>query len=196
MICRNHVEVSEGVRRCARCMAPFCGDCLVEINDRPYCATCKQEQLLDVRSGVDRTRLDLASPWRRLGALIIDQILISIPGWIAVWVFFIAPLLANQQPSPFFNLISLPMALLGFLYEALMLQAKNGQTLGRMALGVRVVRIDGTPLTSGQVWGRSALKSLLSTCCIIIFECLPAFFTEERTAIHDMVANTRVVRAY
>jgi uncharacterized RDD family membrane protein YckC len=196
MICRNHVEVSEGVRRCARCMAPFCGDCLVEINGRPYCATCKQEQLLDVRSGVDRTRLDLASPWRRLGALIIDQIIISIPAFAAIGVFFIAPIIEGREPSPLWNLVGLPVALLGFFYEALMLRAKNGQTLGRMALGVRVVQVDGSPLTSGQVWGRSALKSLLSTCCIIVVECLPAWFTEERTAIHDMVANTRVIRAY
>jgi len=60
MICRNHVDVSAGVRRCSRCGVTFCSDCLVDIQGKPYCATCKGEQLLDVRSGVDRTNLEFA----------------------------------------------------------------------------------------------------------------------------------------
>jgi len=196
MICRNHVEVSEGVRRCARCMGPFCGDCLVEINGRPFCAVCKQEQLLDVRSGVDRARLDLASGWRRLGAYILDGLIIGIPVWIVVAFFVFGPAIQGKEPNVLWNFMGLPIALLSFLYEALMLQAKDGQTLGKMAVGVRVVRLDGSPITAGQAWGRCALKAILSTCCIILVDCIPAFFTEERTAIHDMVANTRVVRTY
>ena len=68
MICRNHVDVSEGIRRCGRCGATFCRDCLVDIGGVPYCATCKTEQLLDARSGVQRTALDIAqagTPARR-----------------------------------------------------------------------------------------------------------------------------------
>ena len=72
MICRNHVDVSEGIRRCARCGAPFCSNCLVDISGKPYCATCKTEQILDVRSGVERGVLDLASIGRRFGASFVD----------------------------------------------------------------------------------------------------------------------------
>ena len=61
MYCRNHVDVSEGVRPCARCQTAFCGDCLVTINGRDYCAVCKTEQVMDVRSGTVAGVLPLAS---------------------------------------------------------------------------------------------------------------------------------------
>ena len=79
MICRNHVDVSEGVRRCTRCGSSFCSDCLVDIGGKPYCATCKTEELLDVRSGIERGTLDLASIGRRFGASFIDGLLMWIP---------------------------------------------------------------------------------------------------------------------
>src|ERR1700730_2587919 len=79
MICRNHVDVSEGVRRCTRCGATFCRDCLVDISGHPYCATCKTEQLLDVRSGVQPGVLDYASIGRRFGAAFLDGLLMWIP---------------------------------------------------------------------------------------------------------------------
>src|SRR5690349_7266369 len=119
MICRNHVEVSEGVRRCARCMSPFCGDCLVEISGRPYCATCKQEQLLDVRSGIDRwdgSRPELASNWKRFGAWWLDNLLLGIPTWIIVFAMLPA-LMKGGQPSPFINMISFPLSFLSLFYE-------------------------------------------------------------------------------
>ena len=64
MICRNHLDVEEGVRRCARCEQAFCGDCLVDIQGRPFCADCKAERLLDVRSGVDPTRMQYSGQTR------------------------------------------------------------------------------------------------------------------------------------
>lgn len=190
MLCRNHVEVTEHVRRCARCAVPFCPDCLVNIGGRPYCADCKTEQLLDVRSGVDRTRLDFASPWKRFGALFIDWVLMAVPMYILMALFVFLPTSRGEEPNAFMNLIGLPFALLAFLYEGAMLQARS-QTLGKMALKVRVVRADGSPITSGQAWGRTFIKTIFG--CIWIFDYIPAFFTQERTTLHDMVAGTRVV---
>ena len=194
MICRNHVEVSEGVRRCARCMEPFCGDCLVEINGRPYCATCKQEQLLDVRSGVDRTRLDLASNWSRFGALLIDGLITGIPLYTIVAIFVWIPTFQGQEPAFGWNFVGFPFTFISFLYEALMLRAKDGQTLGKMALKIRVVQMDGSSITEGQAWGRSSMRMVLGFCCAPV-DYIPAFFTDEKTTLHDMASNTRVVNA-
>jgi hypothetical protein len=134
MLCRNHVDVAEGVRRCARCGAPFCSDCLVEISGRPYCATCKSEQLLDVRSGVDRSQLQLSSIGRRFGAVFLDSLLVVIPMYAILAFVVILPATRGQQPSPIMNFIGLPFALFSLVYEGLMLQFKDGQTLGKMAL--------------------------------------------------------------
>lgn len=194
MICRNHVEVSEGVRRCARCMNPYCGDCLVELAGRPYCAVCKEEQLLDVRSGVDRARLALASNWRRFGAIFLDGLLTMIPMYAIMGVVMYNASVNETEPSPFLNLLGVPFAFAGFIYEGLMLQLKRGQTLGKMALKVRVVRPDGSPITPGQAWGRAAMKMIFG--CIWFVDYAVAFFTEEKTTLHDLVATTRVVDAY
>ena len=190
MLCRTHVDVAEGVRRCARCGTPYCPDCLVEIAGRPYCATCKNEQLLDLQSGVQHGQLALASRWNRFGALIVDGLLIAIPMWAIMFLMiFMVP--ADGEPPLWMQLIGVPFSILSIIYEALMLQYKNGQTLGKMALKVRVVRPDGSPISGGQAWGRVAIRTILG--CGIDY--IPALFTQEKTAIHDMVAGTRVVRA-
>ena len=80
MICRNHVDVSEGVQPCARCGSAFCTDCVVMIHGQPYCATCKTEKLLDVQSGTDRGQLALATIGRRFAAMWIDRMIFTIAG--------------------------------------------------------------------------------------------------------------------
>jgi|SRR5690349_10457273 len=40
MDCKNHPGVA-AVNRCAGCAEPFCGNCLVEVGGKPYCAACK-----------------------------------------------------------------------------------------------------------------------------------------------------------
>jgi uncharacterized RDD family membrane protein YckC len=192
MICRNHVETTEGIRRCARCAIPYCPDCLVEIGGRPYCAECKQQQLLDFRSGVDASQLPLATIWQRVGAYLIDYVLLTAVNWaIMLPAMFAAGMMSNSNatPSPWFFLVYIPTILIPILYEALMVQKKNGQTLGKMALKIRVVRVDGSPVSPGQAWGRMAIKFLGCGCLTFI----PAFFTPERLSLHDMAASTRVV---
>ncbi len=194
MLCRNHIDVDAGVRRCARCGMPFCPDCLVEISGRPYCLMCKSEQLLDVRSGVDRLQVQYATILRRFGAYFLDQILMAIPMWALMAFFVFLPASRGEQPNPLFNIVLFPFSFLALFYEGLMLQYKNGQTLGKMVTKVRVVRPDGSPISPGQAWGRSVMRVVLG--CLVIGDIIPAFFTLEKTTLHDMIAGTRVVDAY
>jgi uncharacterized RDD family membrane protein YckC len=78
-------------------------------------------------------------------------------------------------------------------YETLMLQTKE-QTVGKMALKLKIVRPDGTRITAGQAWGRTVMRVVLS--CMVIVDYIPFFFTDEKTTLHDMVAGTRVVESY
>lgn len=192
MLCRNHIDVAERVRRCARCGAPFCPDCLVEISGRPYCATCKAEQLLDFRSGVDRSTIQLASIGKRFGGKFIDLLIIAIPFYTLVGILAFTPAIRGLNFQLWSNFLGIPFAFLYLTYEGLMLQFKNGQTIGKMAMKLRVVRPDGSPISVGQAWGRSAMESLLFSCCFLI-DYIPAFVTPDKTTLHDIVASTRVV---
>ena len=196
MICRNHVDVSEGVRLCARCRQPFCADCVVTIQGQPFCAVCKTEKLLDVQSGSDATVLRLASIGRRFAAQWVDSIVFSVPAIVlVVAMVLIESANKGNEAAAFVGLGFLVIIVLYFVsyiaYEALML-AWRGQTLGKMLLHIRVVRPDGSPISSGQAWGRAAVRGVLVHMLALV-NYLPAFFTNDKTCVHDMAAKTRVV---
>lgn len=197
MICSNHVDVSEDVRACTRCRRAFCPDCLVSIQGQPFCATCKSEKLLDIQSGSDASTLRFATLSRRLAAQWLDGFILGIPaiGIMGVVAFF--AFRDQSEPDAMFGVAFLLLAA-GFLfasiaYEALMLAAR-GQTLGKMLLRIRVVRPDGSPISTGQAWGRALTRGIMVHMLALV-NYLPAFFTAEKTCVHDMTAKTRVVSA-
>lgn len=193
MICRNHVDVEEGVRLCTRCRVPFCNDCLVAIHGQPFCATCKTEKLLDLQSGTDNTVLPLANLGRRFAAIIIDRMLL---GFAIIAMFVLLIILSPLKGDPDMVGVGVFVVIFGLfgamiLYEALMLSFR-GQTLGKMAMKIKVVRPDGTAIGTGQAWGRALLRGIMISF-LFLLNYIPAFVTKERTCLHDLVANTRVV---
>jgi uncharacterized RDD family membrane protein YckC len=197
MICRNHIDVEEGVRPCARCREPFCPDCLVTLQGQPFCATCKTEQLLDVESGVDRLRLAYGGFWQRFGAQVLDGLIFGIPAYaifVAVMLYAVQLMQKNPSDPPLAILLAyIPFYVFPILYEALMLSWKNGQTVGKIALRLRVVRPDGSPISTGQAWARAAMRLILG--CLVVVDYIPYFFTDEKSTLHDLVAGTRVVES-
>jgi uncharacterized RDD family membrane protein YckC len=211
MSCLAHPLNGDAVP-CARCGAPYCDDCLVVLRDERLCATCKDDVLRDVISGMAVERKPLARLPQRLAAYFIDR---------AIFYAFIAGLISLDGPlrktgvipGRIVNIQLVFVAVLyaGFgVYEGWLLSAR-GQTLGKMAARVRVVRTDGTPITRKQAWGRAFIRSLFlsvwyavtlihwSDAVIWIFfltllDPLLALVTPQRTALHDLAARTRVYR--
>jgi uncharacterized RDD family membrane protein YckC len=66
-------------------------------------------------------------------------------------------------------------------------------TPGKMAVGLKLVRSDGSPLSVGRIIGRyfSELLSGLILCIGYIM----AGFDEEKRALHDRICDTRVIKA-
>jgi uncharacterized RDD family membrane protein YckC len=215
MACPNHPDVDEGLVRCLRCQEAFCADCLVVLSGDPFCARCKDERVRDVLSGTTE-RFELAPIGPRLAAFVLDGFL----KLITVYAIMIPVVLlmfggmasvgalgeGGKQPTDTqamamgFGIMGLYFAFafavplgVDLLYEALMLR-RWGQTLGKMALGLKVVSADGGELSRGQVWGRTAVKAGLGSVCLLVDD-VCAFFTQEQMAIHDLAARTRVVRA-
>jgi uncharacterized RDD family membrane protein YckC len=67
-----------------------------------------------------------------------------------------------------------------------------GQTLGKMALQIKVVSMDGGPLTFGQAAGRYFATFLSAIILCIGF--IMAGIRSDKRALHDLLAGTRVVR--
>jgi uncharacterized RDD family membrane protein YckC len=206
MPCPNHPAVETGLERCTRCRGVFCPDCIVVLRDAPYCAACKVELVRDLRSGVEADALPLGSIGRRFGALWLDGFLTGMASYAVIFPLMLLLVAlggaagaeeleggaASATVPILVNLIMYPILLgIPFVYESWMLQAKS-QTLGKMALGLRVVTPDGGDITTGQAWGRTAAKIVLASCAGLTY--LPALMTRERTTLHDLLAGTRVVR--
>jgi len=64
---------------------------------------------------------------------------------------------------------------------------RRGQTLGKMALGVRVVTPQGGPISRRQAWTRAVAKILLGTCLGIDY--LAALVTTSAPCLHDLIAR-------
>lgn len=70
----------------------------------------------------------------------------------------------------------------------------NGQTPGKVLLDIRVVKVDGSPLTDSDALTRY-LGYLLNTALLGI-GWLWAFFDQNHQGLHDKLANTYVVKAH
>jgi uncharacterized RDD family membrane protein YckC len=165
---------------------------VVEIVGRLYCATCKVEQVRDLQSGVDGMSLELAALDRRLVALVLDFAILSVPfGFGIVLAVQAFPSLRTTTGVLPQVLTFLFLAWLLIGYEGALL-AWRGQTLGKQALGLKVVGANGGELRAGQAWLRAAARVVLSATVVVDY--VPALFSRERVCLHDLVARTRVVR--
>lgn len=213
MQCLNHAEVDQGIVRCLRCQQPFCPDCVVMLRGYWYCGPCKGEIVRDIQSGTTAT-YELASIGRRFVATLIDG-LVQGAAMMLVMIPFIALMGgmaamagqggANEDAAAavlglsvvgFYVVVLFLSIGLPLVYEGWMVQ-RRAQTLGKMAMGLMIVTVDGAPPSKGQAWGRAAMKVALAQVCScvgLLADDLPAFFTSEKTALHDMAAQTRVVR--
>ena len=153
----------------------------------------------------------LAGWWSRAGALLIDGVIIGI-GSILLLIAITAPFGLLWFADEGLGLVSLVFGFLlatlcvtivAFIYAPAMMARTNGQTLGRMAVGIRVVRAKGEPMTFGFAMLREvAVKALLfGIAASLTFglsslaDALWPLWDEENRALHDFIVNTRVIRA-
>lgn len=74
------------------------------------------------------------------------------------------------------------------------LEAREGRSLGKRALGLRVVRLDGQPVTAREAFLRNLVKV---APLLLVLDTLAMLLAlrRERQRLSDRIANTAVVRA-
>jgi uncharacterized RDD family membrane protein YckC len=158
-------------------------------------------------------RYVLAGWWSRVGAALIDGIIVGVVA-IAVLALlgsiFSVGFLDGDDTSDAgvaaaivgFLITVSALAIAALLYAPLMMGKTNGKTLGRMAVGNRVVRANGEPMTFGWAMLREvAVKALLfGVASSITFglasllDVLWPLWDDENRALHDFVVDTRTVK--
>ncbi len=79
-----------------------------------------------------------------------------------------------------------------WLYYALMESSKYQATLGKMAVGARVTDLEGNRISFARATGRYFGKIISGMILMIGY--IMAGFTEKKQALHDMIANTLVIK--
>jgi uncharacterized RDD family membrane protein YckC len=115
---------------------------------------------------------------KRIIAIIIDSVILGVIGGIIGAV-------AGQELG---GLVSFAI---GVVYTWFFLTRNNGQTPGKMVLGIRVVAADGGSINDLQAILRYVGYYVNTLLCFVGW--IYAFFNTEQRGFHDMIAGTRVV---
>jgi uncharacterized RDD family membrane protein YckC len=130
--------------------------------------------------------------WLRFVAYVIDSVILNVAVFIITLVIgrgVGAGGGTDQSAQLAGSLIGIALA---WIYFAAQESSEAGATLGKRALGLRVIRSDGTRLTFGRATGRFFAKFL--SAVILLIGYIMAAFTERKRALHDMIADTVVIR--
>ena len=135
---------------------------------------------------------EAAALGRRLGAAALDGLMLLA---LDAGVVYFTLRVSRLAPAEMAVLPPIPMAVFLLLlnggYLALF-TAATGQTIGKMALGVKVVPVGEGPMTVGRALVRVA--ALIASALPAGLGLLPVAFAEGHRGLHDRLANTRVVR--
>lgn len=150
--------------------------------------------------------LRYAGFWIRFGAILIDAVILSVvQGVIFMALFGGAFITVFQQvsrgvPEPDPALAGSVLASVGMfqlvsfaaqLAYSIFFWVRFGATPGKMALGLKVVKASGGPLTAGLAIGRYSGVILSSLILGIGF--MMAGWDDQKRALHDRLAGTRVI---
>jgi uncharacterized RDD family membrane protein YckC len=131
--------------------------------------------------------------WRRFAARLIDSVVLGLFG---VVIGGIAGLIVGMgggvdNPQLYQVVMQAISIVVGVSYEVFFIR-KFDATLGKLAMGVKLVRADGSKLSVGRIVGRY-FAAVLSALTLFIGYIIAAFDEQKRT-LHDWICDTRVVK--
>lgn len=203
-----------GQAACSQCGRLFPADEVVRVGAHDVCAGCKPMLIQKLREGVVGSQEYAGSAvyagfWIRFGAAFLDG-LILVPIFLVIYgiVFYLAgpqilQMASNRSTVSTFTMQGLQIlfglclqVVLG-IYSAFCV-SRYGGTPGKRICDLRVVRGNGEPVTFGRGFGRYCGKSMPRLIPIIgviymVVDALFICFDDQRRALHDQFADTRVI---
>jgi uncharacterized RDD family membrane protein YckC/DNA-directed RNA polymerase subunit RPC12/RpoP len=181
---------------CVECGRIFNMDDMIRHGEGYVCANCKPVFMQKLAEGakLNLGGLNYAGFWIRFAAVFLDGLIL---GAVNFAIGLVAGLTASQavgaEPAGAIAVQVVLMVIqlaIGIGYETFMI-GKYGATLGKMACKIKVVTLDGGPVSYGRALGRYFGKLLSYFTCLIGF--IIAAFDDQKRALHDHICGTRVV---
>ena len=162
--------------------------------ENPYAPP--RAKVSDVSDGSDE--LELAGRGVRLGAALLDAVILMVLIYIPL---IFGGLFSSTGPggTPQISPIAGLLAFVGFvvwIWFTIVYVSRNGQTIAKKWLGIKVVRTDGTQASLGRIfWLRNVVNGLLGIIPLYGLIDILLIFGDSRQCIHDKIADTIVVVA-
>jgi len=156
-----------------------------------------QATVSDVAMSADGPQL--ASRGRRLGAVILDSIILGVLGVGILSLLGRSPFSPPASGMVGFVAGNFVVGVIVFLAVNGYLLVKRGQTVAKSLLGLRIVRPDGEAVTAGRILGlRYGVGYLIGMVPFLggIYGLIDALliFRDTRRCLHDNIADTIVIR--
>jgi uncharacterized RDD family membrane protein YckC len=145
-------------------------------------------EILDLPQAIEQRRLPYAGFWIRVGAYLVDGILLGIVNFAIAKAFisdysFMEPNLAATGIN----------SVLGIAYFVLMESSEKQATLGKMLLNLKVGKANGERLSVANALGRYFAKIISALILCIGF--MMVGWDDKKQGLHDKIANTYVFEA-
>jgi uncharacterized RDD family membrane protein YckC len=153
----------------------YCRNCGTEHPDTAqFCPNCG----VGTAAGGMAVSTEYAGFWRRVGAYLLDALILAIPNIILTRIGGAG---------------SLAVIVVDWIYFAYQESSPAQATLGKRALGIKVTGTDGDPISFGRATGRYYAKVL--SFLIVLIRVIMVAFTPKKQGLHDMIASTLVVKS-
>ena len=130
------------------------------------------------------TALEIASAGQRFGAFLVDFVISIIVGIVG---FMIGSAMGvnEQAMNTVFGIV--------YWIIVLIMVATRGQSPGKIAIGIKIVKMDGTPIGFGTTLLREIIGKIVSAI-ILLLGYIWILFDGQRQGWHDKIASTYVVK--
>jgi uncharacterized RDD family membrane protein YckC len=138
----------------------------------------------------------------RLAAAILDGIVVGCMVYLPLIVVMVGAGQLEDPPTEQNDLVlALGAALMlaggiAWIWLTILFVARNGQTIAKKIVGIKVVRSDGSPASLGRIfWLRNVVNGLLGIIPFYGLIDILFIFGMQRQCLHDKIADTIVVKA-
>jgi uncharacterized RDD family membrane protein YckC len=142
--------------------------------------------------------LELASRWQRFGAAFVDGLIYSVFMLTLMYFTGMFDNLSRGAEADPMKILTIQLAgLVVFVLLNGQLLVKYGQTIGKRVVGIQIVALDNSKMTTQQLVTRYAVYFLIGLIPIVgtlaSFVNLLIIFGAEKRCGHDYAAKTKVV---
>jgi uncharacterized RDD family membrane protein YckC len=148
----------------------------------------------------DVSSMELADRGTRLAAAMIDGIIVAVMVYAPLILFSAIAGAAGEEGNGAgiiaFGLLFMVVGLGVWSWLTIRYVLRNGQSIAKKMLGIKVVRRDGSPISLGRLfWLRNVVNGLLGVLPLYGLIDSLFIFAESRQCLHDKLADTIVIKA-